>query len=253
MPRFAALLLSVIAFTASFCKNSGSSSQAPPVNSQGRQEFTAVFGTPTLDGSGADDVWELSDWLPINQVWEGPAIDSTDFSGRYKLAWDENNLYILAEIEDDSLRDIHPDGLDRAEDDDCLEIFVDEDNSGGNHQFNYGAFAYHIALDGRVTDIGPDSTCRFFDNHCLSRRIERGHVSTWEIAVRIYDGNQYKDGDENVPKLLKAGKKMGFALAYNDNDHSNTRENLIGSVLVSGSNKNRAWQDASVFGVLTLQ
>ena len=34
------------------------------------------------------------------------------------------------------------------------EIFIDEDNSGGNHQFNFNAFAYHIALDNQAVDIG---------------------------------------------------------------------------------------------------
>ncbi|WP_415191848.1 sugar-binding protein [Psychroserpens sp.] len=39
--------------------------------------------------------------------------------------------------------------------DDNLEIFMDEDNSGSNHQFTHNAIAYHIALDENVVDMSP--------------------------------------------------------------------------------------------------
>ncbi|MEN0006928.1 MAG: sugar-binding protein, partial [Bacteroidota bacterium] len=87
------------------------------------------------------------------QRWLGEPYTDEDFSGRYKLTWSEDFIYILAEIQDDTLIDIHEDGLDRYWDDDCLEIFIDEDHSGGNHQYSHNAFAYHIALDGKVVDI----------------------------------------------------------------------------------------------------
>jgi hypothetical protein len=134
-----------------------------------------------------------------------------------------------------------------------LEIFLDEDASGGEHQYNFNAFAYHISLDGQVMDMAPDSTYRFFNDHCLTRLITRDKVSTWEIAVRIYDGAAYEPGGENLPKLLKSGKKMGFALAYNDNDRSPERENCIGNTAVPGTNKNHAWVDAGIFGLLELR
>ena len=220
---------------------------------QGKLVVSAVYGTPVLDGSASDDVWERCEWYEIDQVWLGDIPSPEDFSGRYKVAWDENNLYILALITDDSLLDIHPDDLEYYWDDDCLEIFLDEDASGGNHQYNYNAFAYHINLDGRVTDIAADSTYRFFDNHCLARRLTRDQISTWEIAVRVYDGKQFGDDKENIPKLLKAAKKMGFALAYCDNDRSSERENFMGSVPIAGPDKNLGWIDAGVFGLLELK
>jgi hypothetical protein len=251
------LLVNLIALFFLFClacQNPGSSTEkALPVNSEGRQVFTAIYGSPILDGSASDDIWEQCEWLEINQVWLGGDLAPEDFTGRYKLAWDENNLYVLAEITDDSLLDIHPEGLQQYWDDDCLEIFIDEDASGGNHQYNFNAFAYHIALDGQVSDIGPDSSFHFFNEHCLTRRLTRDHVSTWEIAVRIFDGNKYEMGQENVPKLLSQGKKMGFALAYCDNDRSAEREHFIGNVAIPGEDKNLGWIDADVFGLLELK
>jgi hypothetical protein len=228
-------------------------SAAEPVSTTARQLFSAAYGTPLLNGVGDDAVWESAPWLALDQVWLGKSGGATDFTGRYKIAWDENNLYVLAEISDDTLIDIHPDGLSKYWDDDCLEIFVDEDASGGNHQFNYNAFAYHIALDGRVVDIRPDSAFAYFNDHCVTRRVTHDHVSTWEVAVKIFDGNKYTDSGENIPKLMKRGKKMGFALAYCDNDHSPERELFVGSGPVLGDDKNRGWIDAGIFGLLELQ
>jgi hypothetical protein len=218
-----------------------------------KQLFSANYGTPLLDGIGDDNAWQSAQWLPLDQVWLGAAPAASDYAGRYKLVWDENNLYVLAEITDDTLIDIHPDGLVKYWDDDCLEIFVDEDASGGNHQYSYNAFAYHIALDGKVVDIRPDSSFAYFNEHCTTRRVSKGNVSTWEVAVNIYDGKKYSETGENIPKSLKAGKKMGFALAYCDNDHAAERENFIGSVRVEGTDKNRGWIDAGIFGLLTLE
>lgn len=250
MPRY---LLHLAFLTCVFLSSNCQETPAPRQTSdQGEKTLKAVYGTPVLDGSASDDVWERCEWHYIDQVWIGEKPSPDDFSGQYKIAWDENNLYLLAVITDDSLLDIHPDDLDFYWDDDCLEIFLDEDASGGNHQYNYNAFAYHINLDGKVVDIAPDSTFRFFDNHCLTRRITRDHISTWEIAIRIFDGNQLEASGESIPKLLKAGKKMGFALAYCDNDRSAQRENFMGSVPIAGEDKNQGWINADVFGALEL-
>ncbi len=218
-----------------------------------RQQFSSKYGSPLIDGKSDDVAWQMAEWLPLDQVWLGPAPTASDYAGRYKILWDENNLYVLAEITDDTLIDIHPDGLLKYWDDDCLEIFLDEDASGGNHQYNYNAFAYHIALDGQVVDIRPDSAFAYFNEHCTTRRVTTGKTSTWEVAVSVFDGNKYEYGGENIPKMLKSGKKRGFALAYCDNDHSVERENFIGSVRVDGEDKNRGWIDAGIFGVLELR
>lgn len=218
-----------------------------------RQQFIAKYSSPLIDGKGEDEAWQHAEWLLLDQVWIGAPIASSDFIGRYKILWDENNLYVLAEITDDTLVDIHSDGLLKYWDDDCLEIFVDEDASDGNHQYNYNAFAYHIALDGKVVDIRTDSVPAYFNGHCTTRRITMENTSIWEVALNIFDGNKYEYGGENIPKMLKSGKKMGFALAYCDNDHSPERESFIGSVRVDGDDKNRAWIDAGIFGLLTLK
>lgn len=240
----------VLAFL--FWENKDSGSTASTPQNADIQHFVAGYGSPLIDGNADEEAWQQAAWLPLDQVWIGETPAPADFSGRYKILWDENNLYVLAEITDDTLIDFHADGLLKYWDDDCLEIFLDEDASGGDHQYNYNAFAYHIALDGKVVDIRPDKAFAYFNEHCITRRTTAGNTSIWEVAIQVFDGNKYLDGAENIPKMLKSGKKMGFALAYCDNDRSLEREHFIGSVRVKGEDKNQGWIDAGIFGQLTL-
>ncbi len=207
---------------------------------------------PTLDGVAMDNCWNLASWQPLDQNWLGEAYSFEDFNGRYKLSWDENYLYLLVEITDDVLYDNYKDPLKLWWDDDCVEVFVDEDNSGGLHQFNHNAFAYHIALDGNVVDLAPDREPRLYNEHIKSARVTNGNLTTWELAIALHK-DSYKDGEENKPATLKSGKKVGFALAYCDNDASKERENFIGSVFVPGEDKNQGWINADIFGTLVLE
>ncbi|MGB3547913.1 MAG: sugar-binding protein [Saprospiraceae bacterium] len=220
-----------------------------------RPVFTAAYAqpTPAIDGMADDSVWTRASWLPLDQRWLGDPYTAEDFSGRYKIAWDNNFIYLLAEIVDDTLIDIHRDGLEKYWDDDCLEVFLDEDRSGGNHLASYQAFAYHIALDNRVVDFGPDGAPHYFDQHLPQRaRTCRGDTCIWEVAVSLFDST-YTNAASDTPVQLTTGKRLGFMLAYCDNDRSAERENFIGNVPIPGEDKNRGYIDAGVFGTLILE
>jgi hypothetical protein len=205
-----------------------------------------------IDGVPDEAIWSQSDWHALDQVWLGAVLTSEDFEGRYKLAWKEDALYLLAEIKDDKLIDIYKDPLTQWWDDDCLEIFIDEDNSGGEHQYNHNAFAYHIALDGNVVDMSTKKEGKLYNSHIESKLKTEGSTTIWEVKIGIYN-DSYSDNGENEPVSLMAGKNIGFALAYCDNDTSELRENFIGSLYVDGEDKNRGWIDANIFGTLVLK
>lgn len=207
---------------------------------------------PTLDGSATENFWNLISWNPLDQNWFGGPYDHDDFNGRYKLAWDNEGLYLLIEITDDVLFDNNQDPLKLWWNDDCVEIFIDEDNSGGLHQYNHNAFAYHVALDGNVVDLGPDKLPKLFNNHVVSEHKSVDQITTWEIKVKVFD-DTFKSDKNNTPVVLKPEKKIGFALAYCDNDKSTERENFIGSVYVPGEDKNQGWINADIFGTLLLK
>ncbi|MDC0006339.1 CBM9 family sugar-binding protein [Winogradskyella sp.] len=206
---------------------------------------------PLINGIADDAAWANNLWLPLDQLWLGNPYAKDDFSGRYKLSWSEDALYLLAEIKDDILVDTNADPLMAWWDDDCLEIFIDEDHSGGEHQFNHNAFAYHIALDGNVVDMSTTKKGKLFNSHIESQRVTNGNTTIWEVKISLYN-DTYKEDKENTPLTIVPGKLMGFALAYCDNDKSKTRENFIGSIPVEGNDKNKGWIDANIFGTLKL-
>lgn len=207
---------------------------------------------PMIDGIANDVCWKNTNWHSLDQVWLGDSPTTEDFKGRYKLSWSEDALYVLVEITDDVLFDQHKDPLTLWWDDDCVEVFVDEDNSHGEHQFNHNAFAYHVALDGNVVDLGPDEKPHLYNDHVISKNVTTGKTTLWELSVKLFD-DSYVDGKGNTSRQLKAGEIIGFALAYCDNDGSKERENFIGSELVEGDDKNRGWIDAGIFGDLYLE
>ena len=207
----------------------------------------------TIDGLANESIWAKTQWQPLDQFWLGEPVDSSDLSGRYKLTWNTEALYLLAEIKDDTLIDIYKDPLKQWWDDDCLEVFVDEDNSGGEHQFNHNAFAYHIALDGNVVDMSTKKEGKLYNTHVESSHKTEGNKTLWEVKLFLYDATYDDNSTDNTPIQLSTDKKMGFALAYCDNDYSETRENFLGSITVEGEDKNRGWIDANIFGTLLLK
>ncbi len=225
-----------------------------PAHLDGRSKYVAPRAetAPTIDGVSDEAVWREARWQELDKLWLGPEYSAEDFEGRYKVVWTPERIYILAEFTDDILIDTHRDPLVQYWDDDCLEIFLDEDFSGGDHQFNHNAFAYHMSLDNRAIDIGTDRQARDYSHHVESRWKQQGDKVVWELAIDIY-ADDYVDGsDDNAPVTLTAGKVMGLMVAYCDNDGSELRENFIGSESVPHGPKDRGWIDAGLFGALHL-
>jgi hypothetical protein len=236
-------------------------------------DYTAHFAetAPVIDGNGGDPVWEKAQWKPIDQLWLSiPATRSypspENFTGRYKILWTAERLYFLAEIIDDVLsttRAATP--YTNPENDDCLEIFISENASTGNHLGNNDAFAYHISYGGtNVADYvgtGYNGGISQVKDGCLLRNDHFNYVvghepgttlHTWELEVKIFANTYDESSAANIPVTLTEGKKMRFAIAYCDADSTNSRENFMGNVYISGTDKNQAYRTASVFTNLYL-
>ncbi|HSN83492.1 MAG TPA: CBM9 family sugar-binding protein [Polyangiales bacterium] len=226
----------------------------PSVHAPGRTQYRAPKAkrAPSVDGVADEPIWERARWHEISHRWLGPEYSPEDFQGRFKVVWTREKIYILVEIVDDVLFDSHRDPLVQYWDDDCLEIFVDEDFSGGDHQYNHNAFAYHVSLDNQAIDIGTDEQPRSYSHHVESRWQQRGNKIIWELGIDIYT-DEYVDGSsKNRPVKLGAGKVMGLMIAWCDNDGSELRESFIGSESAPGEKKDRGWIDAGLFGELSL-
>ncbi len=83
---------------------------------------------PTIDGKALENSWNLASWHPLDQNWLGEPYEHDDFNGRYKITWNENALYLLLEIVDDSLYSRAKDPLKLWWNNDSVQVFIDEDN-----------------------------------------------------------------------------------------------------------------------------
>ena len=201
-----------------------------------------------IDGCSQDAIWSNVDWYDMNYLWMGNAVDSIDYHGRFKLAWDSQYLYILVEVIDNKLIPTLADGLENYWKGDYVEIFIDEDQSGGNHQFNHQAFAYHVSTEGHAIDKSTSQETVFFDDHVDVSRTQEGNKHLWEMAVKLY-GKQFDDDtSDNTPAEIIAEKSIGFSIAYGDNDGNNNRENFMGSKKTHGNNNDEGYTNSDVFG-----
>ena len=68
-----------------------------------------------LTARRTEECWENAEWNAIDQVWIpwGTTMKDGDFSGRFKVAWDEDFLYVLVEVVDDSLSDDYSNPLEK--------------------------------------------------------------------------------------------------------------------------------------------
>jgi hypothetical protein len=207
---------------------------------------------PSIDGLANESCWQEAAWAPMDQLWLGAAVDASDFSGKYKLTWNADKLFILVEVTDNVLFDNYSDPLQHWWDDDCVEVFVDENQSGGNHQYNYNAFAYHVSTLYDAVDLGVDQNPHLYNDHFSVERTKNENVYTWEMALTLYTDAFVFGAPNNSVANLTANKVLGFSLAYCDNDGGSTRESFIGSRVLAPGDKDRSWIDASVFGGVQL-
>ena len=236
------------------------------VNAQDKPVLAYETKTPPkIDGVSDDSCWALAQWQSIDQTWMpyGASVDTSDFKGRYKAVWSSktNRLYFLVEITDDVVVKGYKFPAEGWWNYDCVELFIDEDNSGGDHTYNNNAFAYHITAGNdtnkfQAIDIGRNKNPVNYSNHMNVAIKNTGTLYTWEIELTVYN-EKYIPGNENTTEVkLFPDKLLGLTFAYCDNDDTNenpkTRDNFFGSVFLDEARSNNSWQDAGLFGVLKL-
>lgn len=221
--------------------------------------------SPTIDGIGTEVCWQAASWVVLDQVWVGRAPTAENCSARYKACWKGSKIYILMEVVDNILVNWNPtEPLNNYSSNDCPELFIDEDNSGGDHEKNYNAFAYHISTLYDVVDMDVDGSPKLYNNHIEVKRKNSGNTYTWEMALTVYTDKFVYGATANPISLLEVGKVLGFTAAYNDSDTKiNAREAMLASVEIqpwmcsnlgyASSGVNCSWQTASVFGKMTLK
>ncbi len=189
---------------------------------------------PVIDGIGSDECWADGTWGLLNKQWfiNRPMPDSSDFYARYKVVWTPEMIYILMEITDDIFTtDKVTNPLVNYWEQDCIEMFIDEDKSGGIHTCcaqAYNAFAYHISpITYNVVDLSDDGDFvpKLFNDHIKIAVTSKGTLHTVEMAVKVFD-KTFNEDLVNTPVVLTQNKLMGFTMAYCESD-GNGREDFL--------------------------
>lgn len=263
---------------------------------------------PDIDGRPDEAVWNLVEWHSMDNIWmpyNNEPVNLTqeaglklwegehDFSGRFKVLWSEetNLLYFFVETVDDVFTDGYIYNENPSEGGgypnfDILELFIDEDCSGGLHVFDgngsvagswgtnaENAFSYHIAInapqEGQVNrsffalDIAgtnwgyPSQKIAEYADHFSEFAIRtEGDKYLWEFSLKVYGPNYTDEDRQNARVVLHDGKIMGLTMAYCDNDNPYEsplqRDHFFGSVYVPVEAYNSHWMQADWFGVAKL-
>ncbi|BCE00490.1 sugar-binding protein [Marinicellulosiphila megalodicopiae] len=210
--------------------------------------------TPVIDGIIDESIWEVSQWQAMNVFWMAPLVLPTadDYSGKFKIIWDENYIYLLFEIIDEFI------DAGTTPNHDTIELFVDENQSGGEHttaQNSANAFAYHVGVDGVARDEFARRPVSYDFEHIHGVMASYGDTHIWEIKMKIYSDSfnlEQEAWNPTSAEVLYADKILGFSAAYIDGDGTFGREHFIGTVDTPEHHNNDGWLNADGFGTLTL-
>jgi len=196
----------------------------------------------TIDGA-PETAWDNAEWRSIQEVLSGAEniTDDADFSGQYKILWDDQGFYLLVEIMDDVLtNDVTP----QYWKNDMVEIYFDMDNSK------------NILKPGAPWNVTSYDDNDFQFHHVIDIPGVNGGPEGADVAL-AYDLNQtgkyvlefhFDWADLGLTEALAEGDQIGFDITAGDNDAADTRESYLAWNTPTGE----VYHDASLFGTLTL-
>ncbi|MEJ2545930.1 MAG: sugar-binding protein, partial [Calditrichaceae bacterium] len=221
----------------------------------GKAQLTEVIAEPkqitipkiadaiTIDGN-MEDAWHSANPEPIDQILTVSTIpdDINDFSGEYRMLWDDDNLYLFVSVTDNILNTSNPDFWNN----DVIQFYLDGNNEKTNIydqndlQFscvantNYltNVYSFENGLNYSVDDF---SNCQFVS-------IETSNGYNYEILL---SGN---DLSNQLGINLSVDNKLGFDLALNDNDTGTMKNSLLWSAPFGSE----MWYYPSLWGTATL-
>ena len=158
---------------------------------------------------------------------------TNDFSAQWKGLFDDTNLYLLVEVNDDSK--INDSGADWYKDD-CVEIFIDGDNSKGTTYDGQNDFLLGFRWNDEVIQLGVNSVNK-----------------TTDIAFSMYSTDVGYNLEVSIPWSTigvapVAGNKIGFDIAIDDDDDGGDRECAVASIVT----EDNAWNNPSLLGSIDL-
>ncbi|WP_163192232.1 endo-1,4-beta-xylanase [Clostridium thermarum] len=179
----------------------------------------AAYGTPTIDGT-IDSVWNKATSLETNTWVQG----NSGATAKFRTLWNENELYVLAEVKDDHLNKANVNDYEQ----DSIEIFLDQNN---NKTAYYQADDYQLRVN--------------YDNQQSFG--STGPLEGFRSATKITDKGYIVEAAIPLSAITpKAGTIIGFDLQVNNADDSGSRVSVVTWCDPSGN----SWSSTSGLGNL---
>lgn len=184
-------------------------------DSKGR--IVAYFASPVIDGE-VDDLWSKADVVKPQYI-----ANNVETTVTFKALWDDNALYILAEVKDSELSV----QSDTPYMQDSFKIFLDENND-------------------KTQEYGVDDL-HFRVNYENSQSIDSGDKERFYTSTKILDDGYIVEARVALKSAPSNEKVLGIDLQINEAKGSNR----VGTINVYDSTGS-AWNDTSKFGEILL-
>jgi hypothetical protein len=185
---------------------------------------------PAIDGA-AEDLWsDAREYELRNVIYSQPSSEA-DFSGSFRAMWDADNLYLLVDVADDSLKNDSDDYWQ----DDCVEVFIDADNSRSG-SYDETDYQYYFNWD---------------RNRPTMDEARHGRTSNIEFTLVTTDRGyraEIKFPWSTLGTEPSVGTRIGLDVHINDDDDGGERE----AKLIWYGKEDNAWEDPGVFGTAEL-
>ncbi|HHE54474.1 MAG TPA: T9SS type A sorting domain-containing protein [Caldithrix abyssi] len=166
--------------------------------------------TPIVIDGLEDAVWDQYAWQSAEKILMGSIDNEQDLSVKFKLAWDENAIYLLTRIIDDAkVRD----SGDNLFLDDDLEVYFDMDNSKSSY-YDLGDFHYRFTFQDSLIVETQFNAVKGITY--VPRIMEDGYQTEIAFPWSVLNSR------------AKNGKLIGFDLQVNDDDDGGIRDGKLG-------------------------
>ncbi|GAA0304080.1 enterochelin esterase-like enzyme [Gracilibacillus halotolerans] len=184
-------------------------------DSEGR--MVAYFGSPLIDGEV-----DKKEWKHAPKV-KPKYINTDNVSATFQALWDDDAIYILAEVKDKNLS--VESGTPYMQD--SVEVFLDENNDKSQE---YGMDDLHIRV-----------------NYENALSVDNGNADDYYTATKKTKDGYIVEARIGLKGKPENGQVLGIELQVNDAVGSER----VGTINVFDSTGN-AWNDTSVFGEIVL-
>jgi len=183
---------------------------------------------PAIDGA-IDGIWGSAPGNDVPNVTLGSAVPAADLSARYKILWDDANLYVLAEVTDDVLTN---DSGTTWYADDTVEVFIDGDNSRGSSYDGANDFQLSVRWNDGTIIAGSNSAPAPAGAQAGIASSANGYVMEMKLPLAQIGVNPV------------AGAHFGLEVQVNDDDDGGDRD----TKMAWNSTNDDTWQYPNLFG-----